>query len=415
MTQMTSRERVLAALRHEPPDRVPIDLGAMGSTGIMAVAYNRLKAHLGRTDGVTLVCDGYQQLAEPEHWILDLFGVDVIDLGRRLPPVSDPDLAAEFTERFGGTRRPWTLSDGSACELPEFFNPQPDGKDGWVLRDETGRVIGRMPKSAYYFKETYFPLEGARTVEEINAFPLHRYTDETLHRLQQRARWLSENTDYALMGAFGGNILEYGQTFRGWAQFMMDLAGDLPLAEALMDRLLESHLANLDAYLDAVGDYIHLIVMGDDLGTQEGPQLSPELYHATIHPRHKAIYQLVKKKSPGVYVFLHCCGAIYDLLPDLIDEGVDVLNPVQTSAAKMAPERLKREFGDKLCFWGGGCETQSTLQTGSPSEVADQVCERIRLFNQGGGYVFNQIHNIQANVPPENIVAMFQAARRTGD
>lgn len=411
--RMTSRERILTAIRHKQPDRVPIDFGGMGSTGIMAIAYNKLKKYLGRSESITRLYEWGSQLAEPEKWALDLFGVDVIDLGRSLPPVDDTSLAREFTERFGGKWRHWILPDGSSCEASMEFSPESDGKGGWVIRDEKGRITSLMPQGCYYFEESpgNIPLKDAQTVEDINVFPLYAYTDEALRVLQEKAKWLFENTDYAIMGGFGGNILEYGQMFRGWAQFMMDLADNRYLADALMDRLMENHISNLTAYLDAVGDYIQVIVMGDDLGTQSGPQVSPALYHETIHPRHKAIYQFAKKKKPGVHIFLHSCGSIYDLLPDIIEEGVEVLNPVQTSAAKMEPQRLKMEFGDRLCFWGGGVDTQTTLQTGSVDEIIQQVQERIRILGKGGGYVFNQVHNIQANVPPENIVAMFKTAQ----
>jgi len=409
---MTSRQRVLTALRHEQPDRVPVDMGAMGSTSIMALAYNQLRKHLGRCDGVLRVCNVCEQLAEPEKWVLDKFGVDVIGLDRSLPPVDDPALAREFVERFGGNWRPWTLPDGTPCETPEYTTPRLNDKGEWIVTDDQGHILLCMPQGACYFTERfYIPLKDATTVEEINAHPLHVFTDEHLEFLRAKAKWLYENTDYAIMGAFGGNILEYGQMFRGWSEFMMDLVAAPKIAEALMDRLMENHLTNLDLYLDAVGDYIQVITMGDDLGTQTGLQMSPELYEKTIHPRHKRIYQLSKTKRPDVHVFIHCCGSIYDLIPYLIDEGIDILNPVQTSAANMDPRRLKKEFGNRLSFWGGGVDTQHNLPFGSPEEVYRQVRERIDIFNVSGGFVFNTIHNIQAGTPPENILAMFQAVR----
>jgi len=208
------------------------------------------------------------------------------------------------------------------------------------------------------------------------------------------------------MGGFGGNILEYGQTLRGWEKFMMDLALNQRFAEDLMDKLVEVHLKNLEVYLQAVGDYIQIIQMGDDLGTQNAPQISPDMYRELIKPRHKNIYQYVKKHSQ-LFLFLHSCGAIYELIPDLIDAGVEILNPVQTSAKNMDPEKLKIEFGDKITFWGGGVDTQHVLPEGTPDEIAAQVKERIRIFAPGGGFVFTPVHNIQANVPPENMVAAY--------
>jgi len=413
---MTSRERVLAALKHEETDRAPIDFGAMRSTGIMAVAYNRLKQHLGLQGGETRMYDVVQQLAWPEEEVLALFGVDAIDLGRA----------------WGDRRedwKDWTLPDGSPAKVPFWFNPESDGAGGWIVRASDGTVLGRQPKGAYYLTQTYHPLAELKQEREIDRMledsgkmvwshlacdpwqsPL---TEEHLAEMRRRAEKLYRSSDRAIMGAFGGNMLESGQMLMGFGRFLMLLAEDPSLAEALLDRLAESYLENLAKYLGAVGDFIQLIQMGDDLGTQNGPQLSPEMYRRIIKPRHKRIYRFVRENYPRVFVFLHSCGSIYDLLPDLIEAGVQVLNPVQTAAAKMDPVTLKREFGKDLAFWGGGCDTQATLPLGRPEQVRAEVKERIAIFSQGGGYVFNQVHNVQANVPPENVVAMYQAARET--
>jgi len=210
------------------------------------------------------------------------------------------------------------------------------------------------------------------------------------------------------MGSFGGNILEQGQGLRGWENFMADLAGNRELAEKLIEKMVEAHLKNLKLYLEAVGDYIQIIQMGDDLGTQNGPMLSPKLYRELISSAHKAIYDYVHKNS-DVYIFLHSCGGIYELMPYLIEEGVDIINPVQTSARGMDPERLKKEFGDRLTFWGGGCDTQSVLPYGKPEEIKRHVKDRMEIFSRDGGFVFTQVHNIQANVPVENIMALFES------
>jgi uroporphyrinogen decarboxylase len=213
------------------------------------------------------------------------------------------------------------------------------------------------------------------------------------------------------MGNFGGSILEAGQGLRGWEQFMIDLAQGGPFLEALLEKLTEFHLANLARYLDAVGPCIQIIVMVDDLGTQHGLQISPQMYRRWIKPCHTRIYGYVHQHYPQIYVFLHSCGSIYPLIPDLIEAGVQILNPVQISAAGMDPVRLKREFGAHLTFWGGGCDTQHTLPCGTPAEVVAEVKRLLDIFAPGGGYVFNQVHNIQADVPPENIVAMLETAR----
>lgn len=402
---MNSRQRVLTALAHREPDRVPVDLGATRVTGITAVAYNRLKAHLGLAEGSTKVFDISQQLAEVEEEILERFGVDVIPLNR---------VQTGF-EIMNWAWKEWRLPDGSPCLVSTEFDPvreEERDRSSWALvRD--GVVVARMPARSFYFTRVHHPLAGAITKEDIDAYPWPTISDEELAHLRRRARHLYENTDYAIVGEFGGNILEWGQDLRGWDVFLMDLVIHKDLAHHLMDRMVECWLRNLERYLEAVGDYIQIIQMGDDLGTQHGPQISPQLYREMIKPRHQRVYSTVKEQS-DIYVFLHSCGAIFDFIPDLIEAGVDILNPVQTSARGMDPVALKREFGHRITFWGGGCDTQRVLPRGTPEEVREDVRERLRVFAPGGGYVFAAVHNIQPDVPPENLVAMFQAVRKFG-
>ncbi|NOZ26930.1 MAG: methyltransferase [Chloroflexi bacterium] len=395
---MKPRERVLTALAHKEPDRVPIDFGGMRSTGIMALAYAPLKRSLGIEDGSIDVYDVGQQLALVEEPVRQRFGVDVVPL--------DFDAL--------GPWQPYTLPDGTPARVPAHYRIE-RAEDGtlYILNDE-GRRVAAMPPDGYYFDSIYHPLADAQTVDDLKAFSWSGRSDEDLARLREEARRLYNETDYAIMGAFGGNILESGQGLRGWEQFMLDLAYGGPFLETFLELLTENHLRNLERYLGAVGEYIQIIQMGDDLGTQRGPQISVDMYRRWIKPYHKRIYGWVHDHYPDIYVFLHCCGGVYDLIPDLIDAGVDILNPVQTSAHGMDPVRLKREFGRDLVFWGGGCETQSTLPHGTPEEVRQQVKERLEIFAPDGGYVFNQIHNIQHGVPPENITAMFEAALAHG-
>ncbi|MFQ5814215.1 MAG: uroporphyrinogen decarboxylase family protein [Anaerolineae bacterium] len=391
---MNSRDRVMAALRHEVPDRVPIDLGGMRSTGITALAYRRLKEHLGITEGDIYVYDTSQQLAVVEPPILDLFGVDVVPL----------DL-----DQLRGWQ-PYTLPDGSPARIVADFTTE-TAPDGSVYQLEGGRRVRYRPPSSHYFYRIYHSLAEATTPADLEPFPLRSYSDDELILLRDRARYLYENTDYAIVGNFGGSMLEAGQGLRGWERFMIDLARGGSFLEAFLEKLTEVHLADLARYLDAVGPYIQIIVMVDDLGTQHGLQISPRTYRRWIKPRHTRIYGYVHQHYPEIYVFLHSCGGIYPLIPDLIEAGVQILNPVQISAAGMDPVRLKREFGADLTFWGGGCDTQHTLPHSTPEEVVAEVKRLLDIFAPGGGYVFNQVHNIQADVHPKNIVAMLETAR----
>ncbi len=411
---MTSRERVRTAIDHREPDRVPIDLGAMRSTGITAVAYSRLKEHLGISSGRTLVYDVVQQLAQPEEPILDFIGSDVVDLGRAF--LTDPADWKDFI-----------LPDGSPAAIPAYIDLRPaDG--GYIGFAADGTSIGAMPRGAYYLSQTRFPLldwDGDPAVldnlpslmDHVTwaAFPAPPYhkplTTEHLAEIRRRAKHLYETTDYAIMVAFGANLLEWGQYLCRMDQFLIDLVENPRKALSLLDKLVETHLANLEKILPAVDGCVQIIQMGDDLGTQQALEISPRLYREVFKPRQKMIYETVRRRS-GLRVFLHSCGAVADIIPDLIEAGVEILNPVQTSAAGMDPARLKREFGKDITFWGGGCDTQRVLPLGTPAEIDAHVRERIATFAPGGGFVFTQVHNIMPHVPPPNIVALRDAVHR---
>ncbi|RLI23641.1 methyltransferase [Candidatus Bathyarchaeota archaeon] len=402
---VNSRDRVTITLKHEEPDRIPIDLGSMPSTGITALAYVRLKRYLGLKGGKVRVYDVGQQLAEPEEEILNLFHVDVIDLRRSLKPCG-PDLS-----RW----KKWVLPDGTTCEIPSWFNPEPNGYGGWVVKNSEGRIIMKMPKNSFYFDSIYHPLEKAKSQVDIHDYDWDSYKipDSLIEIIRRKAEFLYKNTDYAIMAYGAGSVHEWGQSLRGWSNWLVDLTLRKSIASAMLDHMVDILLHNLSKYLDAVKDYVQIIGFGDDLGVQTGPQISPRVYREMLKPYHEQLFHYVKQHSK-LFVFLHSCGSIYKLIPDLIDAGVDVLNPVQISAKDMKPERLKREFGEQLSFWGGGVDTQHVLPFSSPSDVALNVRRNISVFAPGGGYVFNQVHNIQAKVPPENIVAMFKTAYKYG-
>jgi uroporphyrinogen decarboxylase len=412
---MTRRERVIAALDHKAPDRVPVDLAAMRSTGITAVAYGRLKEHLGIREGSVRVYDVVQQLAQPEPTILDYWGADVVDLGRVF--LTEPSDWKDFV-----------LPDGRPAKIPSSINFVADGSGGWRALAADGTPIGAMPAGAYYLSQTEFPLKDWDgedlsvldrlpqlmdhvTWAALPSAPNHKPpTPEHLADIRRRAKALYETTDYAVMIAFGANLLEWGQYLCRMDQFLIDLMENRRKAEAILDKLLESHLAGLEKLLPAVDGYVQIIQMGDDFGTQNALEISPRLYREIFKPRQKLIYEAVRKKS-SLRIFLHSCGAIADILPDLIEIGVEAINPVQTSARGMDPARLKREYGKDLTFWGGGCDTQRILPLGTPAEIRAHVKERIGLLAPGGGFVFTQVHNIMPHVPPENIAAMVDAVR----
>jgi len=404
MAELTSRERVRIALNHEEPDIVPIDFGAMRSTGINAIAYNRLKEYLGIKGGHTKVYDIFQQLAEPEEEIMKIMGADVIQLHRY-----EPAFGINIAEWKQGK-----LMDGSDCLYPKDFNPVVNEKgDLDIVKD--GVAIARMPKDGYYFDVIHHPYAEVRTMDDIDKIPIPEITDEELTYLEKRAKELYENTNYAILASFGGNILEAGQTDWGYERFFMEMALNPDLIHYYLERLTKAYLRDLEKFLNAVGKYIDVIQFGDDLGTQENTQISLSMYKEIIKPYQSRQYQYVRNNYPNVKVFLHSCGSIYDFIPDLIDAGVEILNPVQLSARKMDPVKLKKEFGKHLTFWGGGINTQTTLTFGTIEDIRKEVEELMRIFAPGGGFVFTQVHNIQANIEPEKVVEVYKTANMLRD
>jgi len=405
---------VLSAIAHREPDRVPIDQGSMHSSGITAIAYNRLKKHLGVEGGCTLVYDLVQQLALPEDWYLDRFRVDAVDMGR----------AFIVPEEW----KSWELPDGSPARVPRWFNAEYENGD-LVYRDADGDVIGRMPKGFTCIDQTFWPLSGPDGLERFQPLQEHMrkvtwaaipsppfdepLTEQRLREIGKVAWSLRESTDRAIVLPLGCNLFEWTQFLFGIENQYAYLAGEKQKFARVLDALTEVHLEFLSRLLPHVRGAVDILVMGDDLGMQRGPQISPDTYRELFLPRHKRIYSYAKQHS-GAAIMLHSCGGLYPLIPSLIEAGVEILNPVQTSARNMEPERLKREFGADLTFWGGGCDTQGVLIRGAPDQVREDVRRRIEVFAPGGGFVWCQIHNILPDVPPENIVAMFEAAAEFG-
>jgi uroporphyrinogen decarboxylase len=399
---MTSRERVLAALEHQETDRIPVDFSGHRSSGIAAIAYPKLRKALGLPPGPIRVYDIIQQLAIVDNDVLDRFGVDTIELGRGF---------AQDEQSW----RPWTLPDGTACFVPAWTRIERDDKR-WIIRSENGRILAHMPDGALYFEQTYFPfLEGDDLDAISEVFGESMWTAIASPpgpidggKLSEGAKRLRAGTDRAIIGLFGGNLFEVGMFLYRNDQFMMLLASEPQHAHRFLDKLVEIHLANLERFLAAVGEHIDIILFGDDLGMQTGPMMSPKMYCEFFKSRHKLLWNRAKELA-DVKVMLHCCGGVRELLPHLIEAGLDAINPVQISCSGMDAGQLKTEFGSDLTFWGGGCDTRDDLPNGTPQQVAEHVKQQVETLRAGGGFVFQQVHNILANVPPENIVAMFDA------
>jgi len=407
---MTPRERVLAALNHRPSDRLPVDFGGHRSSGIMAIAYRNLRRHLGLPERPIRVYDLIQQLAIVDDDVLERFGVDTIELGRGFCR----------QDRFW---KEWRLPDGGECLIPAWFDVRRQGED-WVLHAPSGRPIGIQKAGSLYFEQTYWPyvngvpddLSGlADAMAEVMwAQPCPPGPDVDVQALATGARALRAETDRAILFLFGGNLMEWGQFLCRNDGFFMLLAGDPERAHRLLDALTEIHLQRLEAVLPALGDSIDIVLFGDDLGMQTGPQVSPAMYREFFKPRHARMWKRAKELSRAK-VKLHCCGGVRPLLDDLIEAGLDAINPVQISCSGMEAAGLKRDFGSRLCLWGGGCDTQRLLAEGTPDEVRQHVRQQIETLSPGGGFVFQQVHNIMANIQPENVVAMFDAVGHPTD
>lgn len=395
---MTSRERITLALQHREADRVPVDLGASESSGIHGIAYNRLKAHLGLTGGATRIYDLSQMIAKVEPEVLDRVGADAV------PLLIEPR-----------QWKPWALQDGSPGEVPAKAHLRQTDNGALELTDGHNTVLARCPAGSFYLDTCHHALEKAASPADIEAglghlasFDWPGFCDEDYDDLRRKARTLYEQTDRAIVGNLWVHVFAAGQILRGFENFMVDLVADKPLAHALMGRLVDCYEERVRRYVEAVGEYCTVIQVNDDLGTQNGLQLSLPLYREMVRPYHARLWGLIKELS-GKPLLLHSCGSLYEVIPDLIESGIDALNPVQVAATNMDSGKLKREFGRDLTFWGGGCDTQTVLARGTVAEIKAEVKHRCEDLAPGGGFVFCQVHNVQPDVPPASVMAMYEA------
>lgn len=414
MTSMTSRERVLRTVNFQQADRVPIDLGSMKASGIGVKAYNQLKAELDLPATDTRIWDPRLMIASVEEQIMARFHVDVV-------PLDISAVAADV--RPDSDWVPRTLYEGAAGLLPPGTNIGTDSAGDWVLLDQSGNPTSlRMPREGYYFDDVAF--DKSNITFDPKAFrPVTGFSDMHLKALQQQAEFLYDNTDYAMLG-WGGGVCFLGLslitdrlsnvTMGLPSEWMIMLMTEKQTCHEMMDRSVEASIQCLQQLHDAVGDRCFAWgIAADDSGTQRGEFINPDLWAEMIKPHYTRLCAWVHANTDWK-TFLHCCGSIYHLIPHMIEAGVDILNPIQTSAANMEPERLQQEFGGRIVFWGGGCDTQSILPEQTPAAIREHVRERLGILSPGGGYVFNQVHNIQPDIPAENVIAMLDAAYEFG-
>jgi hypothetical protein len=407
---MTSRERVLTALNHVEPDRVPLDLGSTFVTGIAATTLDRLRHHLRLEDRPVKVYDAFQMLGEVEMDLVERFELDVLAV--------EPPVVTHGLRREGW--KPWTLMDGTPVLVPGQFEVDPTPTGDWLLYpggDRTQPPCARMPKDGYYFDSlddaTWHMDWEPPSLEEVRrTWGNPHIRDEDLAFMADHARLLRRETDKALiLGSWWYTGLGYVGSL---TDFWTLLARDPGYVKKLFAISAEGALVRLQQLWDALGEDVDLIaISGLDFGTQRSEWFRPEVFREVYLPPLKAQFDWIHQHTTWK-IFEHSCGSLANILGDLVGAGLDVLNPVQTSAAGMDAAGLKQRYGNRLSFWGGGVDTQSTLPFGSPAEVRADVIERLRTFAPGGGFVFNPIHNIQPNTPPENILAAYETAREYG-
>jgi uroporphyrinogen decarboxylase len=381
---MNSRERLLTALNHQEPDRIPFDLGSTQITGIHRVAYIALRARLGLPPAELHLCDSIQQLARPDDDLLGQLGVDV----RGLFPLNSHN---------------WQVIEHPAGEY-------------WAYYDEWGITHHRPYPDGLYYSIVQVPLEKADlTLQDITGLPWPDMAHpQRISGLRAQAeRYRAAGYAVVIKDPFAG-LFEMAQRIIGMSPLLMLMATDRPLAEGLFDRLLELKIAFWEMALPQLGDVVDVVTYADDYGTQQSQLISPAMFREQLKPRVRRLFERIKQLTPHTKQFFHSCGNVRPLIKDYIEIGTDILNPVHIRATGMDPAALKRDFGQDIVFWGGAVDTQGVLPNGTPQEVKDDVRRNIEALAPGGGYVFNTVHNIQADVPPQNIIALWEALQEYG-
>ena len=380
---MNSRERLNLALNHQEPDRIPFDLGATVLTSIHHKSYAALRKHLGLPEVKPQIVDIFQQIVTVDDDMRDLLKVEVRDVA----PRSSATFHIDIKEMEGYT----------------------------YFYDEWG-IGWKMPKEGgWYFDMFDHPLKDAQTIADIENYPWPNPVDPARFQgMAERARHAAEVEGQAVfMGGLSAGIMEMAAWMRGFANYFSDFAMNEKLLIALMSKVMELKMAYWDKALAEVGDCVDAIGEADDFAGQFRMLISPATYRRMVKPLHKQLFDFIHARTKAK-IFFHSCGSIRPVIPDLIEIGVDILNPVQVSATGMDSAELKREFGKDIVFWGGGVDTQRVFGSGTPQEVSDDVRRRIDDLAPGGGFVFATVHNIQGNVPAQNIMAMWDTLQQYG-
>jgi uroporphyrinogen decarboxylase len=377
---MDSNERILKTLSHKEPDRVPVDLGTTNSTGIAVIAYKKWRNELNLKPVDLKVGNIMQQLAAVDEDVLEIIRCDT----RSVAPYS-----ALYDIK--------TFDDGSTYYYDEWGI-------GW-----------RKSKDSFYYDLFHNPLDYVKSLEDVKN---HKWTapeiDYRMRGINDRIEKINKGNKAVFLKGFVPGVMEFAAWLRGYEQFFVDMYCDPDIAKAILHKSFEVKAEYWETVLKTFGSHVNVVNESDDLGTQRAPLISVDMYREWIKPLHKELIDIIKKHS-NAKVFLHSCGSVKDFIPDMINTGFDILNPVQYNAHGMDLVELKREYGNDIVFWGGGIDTQKVLPFSTVSEVKDAVTRNVEILKKNGGFVFAQVHNIQADVPPENICAMYEAFEKCAD
>lgn len=416
---MNSRERVLSAIAHREPDRIPLDVGGCGLTSMHVSTVYQLRQALGLDEPGTpvKVVEPYQMLGEIDSHLADALGTDTVEL---------PGKGTMFGFKKENWKE-WKTFDGTPVLVPGYFTTTPDEKGDILLYpggDTSVPPSGRMPKGGWYFDAIVRqgPIREETLKVEDNTEEFGLLSPDDLASMKRNAEMVYHTTDHAVVGGVPGAsfgdiahvpapALKHPKGIRDIEEWYISLSTRKEFIYKVFERQCEIVLRNLENMYGAIGNYVHVVVVtGTDFGMQTGPFIDPKKYRELFKPFHKIVNNWIHRNT-GWKTFIHSCGSVSPFIDDFIDAGFDILNPVQCSAANMQPSFLKERFGDRITFWGGGVDTQHTLPFGKPDDVRREVAERLEVFGKGGGFVFAAIHNIQARTPVANLLAMFQTLK----
>jgi hypothetical protein len=417
---MNSRERIQATLSHTVPDKIPLDLGASPTTGmhVSSVYLLRQALRLDPPGTPVKVIEPYQMLGEIADDLISVLEIDVLPLSGRL------NMFGFKNENW----KTWQLFDGTPVVVPEKFNTIPEANGDILMYPEGDRsapASGRMPMGGFYFDAIVRqpPIVEGNLNPKDNLEEFVSVTEDDLLWYASESERLCTHTDKAILANFGGTgfgdiglvpavQLKDPKGIRDIAEWYMATISHKDYVWQVFEKQCAIAIENLKQIHAVVKDRVTIIfVSGTDFGTQTGLFISPRTYQNLYQPFHKEVNTWIHENT-NWKTFIHSCGGVYKLIPYFIESGFDILNPVQTSAKGMDITQLKANFGNNLTFWGGGVDTQKILPYGTPEDVEKDVADRMRIFGEGGGFVFNPIHNVQAGIPVENLVALYHAVKK---